>query len=91
MHILELQNKWSISKNSPLSPIRNIDDFVEKGAMSHMIDLALGASPSMVNMICDLTGWVAVSGSETNVTEATAHQGLALHEKDWETEKPEKP
>ncbi len=32
-----------------------------------------------------------VSGSEKNVTEATAHQGLALHEKDWETEKPRNP
>ncbi len=45
--------------------------------MSHMIDLALGAFPSMVNMICDLTGWIAVSGSEKNVAvaEDTAYQG----------------
>ncbi len=55
-----------------------------------MIDLALGAFPSMVNMICDLTGWVAVSGSEKNVAEDTAYQG-SPEKNDWGNPAAEKP
>ena len=78
MHILELQQFWSISKNSPLSSICNIHEYGKNGGFVHMIDLVFGAFPSMVNMICDLTGWVAVSGSEKNATEVTAHQGSCM-------------